>query len=262
MLPHALQRVPHWSAARRRTGGLVLLLDYDGTLAPLVARPEAAAIPRPTRDALDRLRVQPGVAMAIVSGRGLADLRERAALPGILYAGNHGLEIEGEGLRWTHPDARNARPVLDAVAAEIAPILESIDGVWIEDKGLTLTVHFRLADPSAVPRLSSAVENAVSGRDEVRVTAGKRVLEVRPRVAWNKGSAVLFLLERMRPPAGAPVLYLGDDTTDEDAFRALADRGDGAEGIIVADRAVETAAPSFVRTVEEAGELLARLAGE
>lgn len=262
MLPHAFDSVPRWSAAWRRTGRLVLLFDFDGTVAPLVARPDAATIPRSTRVALERLRLRSGVMMAVVSGRGLADVRERAAVAGIVYAGNHGLEMEGDGWRWTHPDAVAARPTLDAVATEITPVVESTDGAWVEDKQLTLTVHFRLADEVAVPRLRDAVQAAVAPRDGVRMIEGKMVLEVRPTVAWDKGRAVLFLLERWRPAAGAPVLYLGDDTTDEDAFRALAEKGGGAEGIIVGTPVDGTAACSFVRDVEEVSELLVRLAAE
>lgn len=262
ILLHAFDSVPRWSAAWRRTGHLVLLLDFDGTLAPLVDRPETAAIPSTVGDSLEMLRRRGGVAMAVVSGRGLADLRERAALPGIVHAGNHGLEMAGDGWRWTHPDAATARPTLDAVADEIAPVVASTDGAWIEDKGLTLTIHFRLADPAAVPRLRAAVEAAVQSHDGVRMTAGRSIVEVRPDVSWGKGSAVLFLLDRMVPPAGTPVLYLGDDTTDEDAFRVLAERGDGAEGIIVADPLRATAARSYLREVEEVGKLLGRLAAQ
>lgn len=261
-LRHALDLVPRWSAARRRTGRLVVLLDFDGTLAPLVPHPSSAAIPPVTRDALERLGACADVSVAMVSGRALADVQERAALPGIVYAGNHGLEIEGEGLRWTHPDARSARPLLDAVALEVAPVVAATDGAWIEDKGLTLTIHYRLAEPVRFPRLREAVAAAVSTRAGVRMTEGSKVLEIRPEIGWDKGRAALFLLEQMRPPVGAPVLYLGDDATDEDAFRALRGWRTEAEGIVVSHdhEATGTAARSFVRSVEEVGALLAALA--
>jgi trehalose 6-phosphate phosphatase len=103
MLPHALERVAEWADAWSRTGRLVLLLDFDGTLAPIVERPELAAMPEATRDGLSRLMARPGVEVAVVSGRGLADVRERAAIPGIAYAGNHGMEIHGPGVDRIHP---------------------------------------------------------------------------------------------------------------------------------------------------------------
>jgi trehalose 6-phosphate phosphatase len=261
MLPHARDRVPAWTEAWRRTGRLVLLLDFDGTLAPIVARPEMAAIPRETRAALERLMDLPGVTAAVVSGRGLADVRERAAIPDIAYAGNHGMEIEGAGLHRIHPEALAARPELEAVAARIGGALAGIDGAFVEDKGLTLSIHYRTAAEADHARVRDSVHAAADGRPELHVTEGKMVLEVRPRVDWNKGRAVIFLLEQMRPPAGTPVLYLGDDRTDEDAFRALESWDAAAEGIIVADPVPDdTAARSRLGEPAEAAELFAALA--
>ncbi len=116
-LPHALERAAEWGGAWRRSGGLVLLLDFDGTLAPIAARPELAAIPERTRAALDRLLGAPGVWAAVVSGWGMADVRERAGIPGIAYAGNHGMEMEGPGLRRVHAAARAWLRSPDEVAA-------------------------------------------------------------------------------------------------------------------------------------------------
>jgi trehalose 6-phosphate phosphatase len=259
-LRHALERVPAWRAAWQESGALVLLLDFDGTLAPIVARPELAEIPAGTRAALAALMEAPGVQVAVVSGRGLADVRERAAIPGIAYAGNHGMEIEGAGLHRIHPEAAAARPVLEAVAAALEPAVSAVPGAFVEDKGLTLSVHFRLADTAREAEVREAVHAAADGRPELRVTEGKKVLEVRPRVEWDKGRAVLFLLEHMRPPEGAPVLYLGDDRTDEDAFRALAGRGSAGEGVLVADPPPgDTAARAYLRTPEEVGALFGAL---
>lgn len=263
MLPYAIDCVPAWKEAWRRTGRLVLLLDFDGTLAPIVPEPGEASMPDATRAALDRLRERPGVEVAVVSGRGLADVRERAAIPGIAYAGNHGMEIEGPGLHRIHPEARAARPHLERVRDELAPFLAAVPGAILEDKDLTLTVHYRKVAAGEVPRVRAAVLRAAGEHPGLHVTEGKMVLEVRPRVAWDKGRAVLFLLEQMRPPAGAPVLYLGDDTTDEDAFRALAERGDPGEGVIVADPVPEsTAARSYLREPHEVAALFAALAEE
>lgn len=261
MLAHALERVGEWAEGWRRSGALVLLLDFDGTLAPIVSHPDMAAMPPSTRAALDRLMARPGVTVAIVSGRGLGDVRGRAGVPGIAYAGNHGMEIEGPGLRRTHPEAVAARPALEAVAAEVGPALAQIPGAFLEDKGLTLSIHFRLANPEREDDVRALVADAAARRDDVKVTEGKKVLEVRPRVEWDKGKAVLFLLEQVRPPQDAPVLYLGDDRTDEDAFRALAGWSDSAEGVLVAEQPPqETAARSRLRDPEEVGKLFEALA--
>ncbi len=257
---HALERVPVWTDAWRASGHLVLLLDFDGTLAPIVDRPEMAAMPRRTRAALDRLMAMGGVTVAVVSGRGLADVRERAAIPGIAYAGNHGMEIEGAGLHRIHPEAAAARPELEEVAAVIEPTLEGIDGAFLEDKGLTLSIHYRMA-PDHAEEVREIVLEAAGGRAGLAVTEGKMVVEVRPRVEWHKGKAVLFLLDQVRPPPDAPVLYLGDDRTDEDAFRALASWSPAAEGILIADAPpAESAATAWLRDPAEVGALFEALA--
>lgn len=259
-MQHALERVPVWTAAWRASGRLILLLDFDGTLAPIVDRPELAAIPDRTRRALERLMAMDGVTVAVVSGRGLADVRERAGVPGIAYAGNHGMEIEGAGLHRIHPQAAAARPELEAVAADIEPALEGIDGAFLEDKGLTLSIHYRLA-PEHAEEVREIVLQAAGGRPGLEVTHGKMVLEVRPRVEWHKGRAVLFLLEQMRPPQDAPVLYLGDDRTDEDAFRALHAWSPAAEGILVAEPpSADSAASWSLRDPAEVGALFQALA--
>lgn len=259
-MQHALERVPVWVDGWRASGRLVLLLDFDGTLAPIVDRPELAAMPERTRRALDRLMAVDGVTVAVVSGRGLADVRERAAIPGIAYAGNHGMEIEGVGLHRIHPEAAAARPELEAVAAIIEPALEGIDGAFLEDKGLTLSIHYRLA-PDHAEEVREIVLEAAGGRRGLAVTEGKMVIEVRPRVEWHKGRAALFLLDQVRPPRDAPVLYLGDDRTDEDAFRALAEWGPAAEGILIAERpAADSAAAAWLRDPAEVGALFEALA--
>jgi trehalose 6-phosphate phosphatase len=256
---HALERVPAWTDAWRASGRLVLLLDFDGTLAPIVDRPELAAMPERTRRALDRLMAMEGVTVAVVSGRGLADVRERAAIPHIAYAGNHGMEIEGAGLHRIHPEAAAARPQLQEVAARIEADLEGIDGAFLEDKGLTLSIHYRLA-PDHAEEVREIVLEAAGGRPGLEVFEGKMIVEVRPRVEWHKGKAVLFLLDQMRPPADTPVLYLGDDRTDEDAFRALESWGPAAEGILIAEHpSPDSAATAWLRDPAEVGALFEAL---
>lgn len=262
-LPHALENVDRWIQQWRAARRLVLLLDFDGTLAPIVARPELAAIPPQTRVPLERLVHCAAVDAAVVSGRGMADARGRAQIPEIAYAGNHGMEIEGPDLRRVHEEAQAARPELQAVMERLRDRLSLVEGALVEDKGLTLTVHFRQVERARVPEVRAAVDDAVAASIGLRTTEGKEVLEIRPRVDWHKGKAVEFLLANLKPAAGVPVLYLGDDTTDEDAFRALADLGrEMAEGVVVADPPPDsTAARSYLRDPEEVGWLLAELAG-
>jgi trehalose 6-phosphate phosphatase len=261
-LPHALECADRWIERWRARNRLVLLLDFDGTLAPIVARPELAAIPAETRLPLERLVRCPAVDAAVVSGRGMGDARRRAQIEGIAYAGNHGMEIEGPGVRQIHAEAEAARPRLQAVRDRVRAATAQVAGALVEDKGLTLSVHYRMVDRERVPEVVAAVEGAVDEQAGLRLTRGKEVLEVRPAVDWDKGRAVEFLLDHLRPQPGVPVLYLGDDTTDEDAFRALRRWGGGeGEGVIVADPVPEdTAARAFVRTPAEVGALLNALA--
>ncbi len=261
MLPHALERVADWADAWRRSGTLVLLLDFDGTLAPIASLPELAAMPDATRHALERLMALPGVTAAVVSGRGLADVRERAAIPRIAYAGTHGMEIQVAGIDHVHTEAAAARPILERALAELTDAIAPIPLSFVEDKGLTLSVHYRMSPRDLLHELHAIVHRVVEPLAGVHLTEGKQVIEVRPNVDWDKGKAVLFLLERMSPPAGAPVLYLGDDRTDEDAFRALLEWSGSGEGILVAEHpSDDSAATSYVREPAEVAEVFSALA--
>jgi trehalose 6-phosphate phosphatase len=261
-LPHALERVSEWGRAWRASGSLVLLLDFDGTLAPIVDRPDGAELPAGTRTSLERLLSEPGIRAAIVSGRGLEDARARAGLEGIAYAGNHGMEIRGPGIEEVHAEAAAARPLLDEVLDRIKTRLAAIPGAIAEDKGLTLSIHYRMVARDRVPEVQAITREAVAAHDNLRITEGKEVLEVRPRVDWHKGRAVEFLLERFAPAPGVPVLYFGDDTTDEDAFRVLLER-EGGEGIRVADgESGTTAARSFARDPADVARILDALGQE
>jgi trehalose 6-phosphate phosphatase len=265
-IPHATERLDEWRRLWRESGLLVLLLDFDGTLAPIVPHASEAAMDLQVRDAVQALMSRDDVRIALVSGRGLADVRERAGLgrERVWYAGNHGMEIEGPDVTRLHEDARAARPELERVARTLEDDLSEIDGAWVEDKNLTLSIHYRQADEAREGDVTAAVERAVGASEVLRTTRGKKVLEVRPKVDWHKGRAADFLLERFSPEPGTPVIYVGDDVTDEDAFRALREWSGGTgEGVYVGEGPPEeTEAMSWVRGTGEVAELLAALAGE
>jgi trehalose 6-phosphate phosphatase len=153
----AFESVPRWMEAWREHGTITILLDFDGTLAPIVERPEIAAITADVRNVIERLAAQPGAEVAIVSGRALEDVRARVAIDGIVYAGNHGMEIEGPGIWRMHPDAAAARPLLERVIESAAPAIASIEGATLEDKGLTLSIHYRRVRRDAVPAVRRIV---------------------------------------------------------------------------------------------------------
>lgn len=243
------------------TGRMLLALDYDGTLVPIAPRPEAAALSAATRSVLARLAARPDTDVAVVSGRALEDVRARVGLEGVYYAGNHGLEIEGPGVQRVHADAAAARPRIEACVAELRRALAGVEGVVLEDKGITLSVHYRLVTSAEeAARVRELTRAACGGREGVRITEGKRVVEVRPDVDWDKGHATRFLVQSLELEAlpRAPVVFIGDDLTDEDAFRALRGRGDGV--LVAAAAPADTAATAIVRAPEEVATLLEALA--
>jgi len=212
---------------------LLLGLDFDGTLAPIASRPELASLSAATRSAVNALLGRHRV--AVISGRGLDDVRDHVGLEGVVYGGCHGMQIEGPGVSFEHEEAARHRPALLAAEAHLRGALEAIDGIVIEAKGLAIAVHRRNVDGALHPRVEEAV--AVALRPGLRHKRGKMVDEVVPDVAWDKGRALLWLRERLG--GELPTLYLGDDVTDEDAFRVL----DGEHmGILVSDAPRPTAA--------------------
>lgn len=200
-----------------------LFLDYDGTLAPIVAHPGDAKIPPATRRVLESIVRRPDFTVSVISGRALDDLRARVGLD-VILAGNHGLEISGGGLEFREPQAQERRSVTHEICEEVRERSRQIEGVEIEDKGLTGSVHFRRMAAADVPRLASLVRAAVSPvGNQFVIRQGNKVFEIVPCVRWNKGLAVRWILERLRecPDGKISKCYIGDDVTDEDAFREL-----------------------------------------
>ncbi len=228
-----------------RLGGSprIIMLDIDGTLSPIAPRPQDASIPLATRRAVAALASRPGVHVAVVSGRGASDARRLVSVGNIWVIGNHGIEVVGpEGETEIAPQAEPFRAAMSQAARKIAAAVTHVAGVVLEDKVWTLSVHFRLADPTVVPRLRASVE-AVAEQHGLRLTTGKGVLELRPPVEHDKGTAVLALARRLGGLVpGTSVIFAGDDETDEDAFRTLRRHTPDAVTIRVADDDTETAA--------------------
>lgn len=260
MPPDAMDRIDVLLAARAEAGSLLLGLDFDGTLAPIVRRPEDADVLPASRAALELLAVRADTHIALVSGRSLADLRRRVVLDRVYYAGNHGLEIEGPGVHRVHEEADSARDALARLGRELNRALASISGAIVEDKGLTLSVHFRLVDdPAEMERVREIVRESARDYSGIRLTDGKKVVEIRPDVDWHKGRAFRFLRATLEERLGrAPAIFIGDDRTDEDAFREL---GDTDCSIIVGDPpAHDSIAQACLRSPEHVAQFLHRLA--
>lgn len=242
-------RVDHALGAREAA----LLLDYDGTLTPIVDHPGQALLDDTVRECLRRLARKWTV--AVISGRERAELADLVGLQGLYYAGSHGFEISGPGgLLMAHPDGRRAEPELRAAAAELERELAGIEGSLVEDKRYAVAVHYRLVADAEVPAVEAAVDEALNNHPGLLRTGGKKVFELRPAQDWHKGRAVLWLLQALGLEISrAMPIYIGDDETDEDAFAALADRG---VGIRVSGQPCETRALLRLASPSAVAELL------
>lgn len=221
-LPDPLERLPE---LRDRLAGrpVAVFSDYDGTLAPIVDDPEEAELPVGTRAALRRLAR--GCPVAILSGRDAGDVRRRVGLVGLHYAGSHGFEILGPGgLRESR--ASGHRPSLDAAERELRAAARELRGVAVERKRFSVALHHRRAPDGAGPEAERLARRVADAHPDLALARGKQVFELRPAVDWDKGRALVRLLDAMDLEADqACPVYLGDDVTDEDAFEVVRGRG-------------------------------------
>lgn len=197
----------------------VLFFDYDGTLSPIVADPDAAALVDGAAEALEILASQCPV--AILSGRDLADIRTRVPIPGIWYAGSHGFELtEPDGTYHRNEKAGAAIGVLERAAAELGECLAEIPGARVEHKRFAVAVHYREVAPEHIGAIVAATHK-FGQQDGLRVTNGRKIVELRPDIDWDKGTTLNWIRARIDPDGSKMPIYIGDDLTDEDAFEAI-----------------------------------------
>lgn len=210
---------------------LFLLLDYDGTLSPIAGSPSLAILSKENKELLERLSKEPSCSLAIISGRSLEDIKNTVGLKGIIYVGNHGLEIEGPKIKFKSQVSPRLKSVIRNIAGDMQKRLSGVNGALIEDKGSTLSIHYRLVDEKDIPafeKILSEVTGSYTLRDKIKVSPGKKVYEIKPPLKWDKGRVVLWLLARQQFISGEKEvfpIYIGDDLTDEDAFKVLKRKG-------------------------------------
>lgn len=228
---------------------IVLLLDFDLTLSPLVMNPKNAVLPQSTRTILEKVsRVVPTV---VITGRTIQDVKKRINIPGIMYLGNHGLEYEIKGV--TKNINIPALPMggLKKIKKELLKLKRKYSGVLVEDKNFTLALHYRLISSKNQPLLLldiRTVENNLK-KYNLRGVLYKRTFEVRPDIKENKGTSSLFAIKKLGNPR--KVIYIGDGKTDEDAFRAL------PNGITIkVGKANRSAAKYYLHNVSEVRKFL------
>jgi trehalose 6-phosphate phosphatase len=240
-----------------------VFLDYDGTLTPIVDRPEDALITDSMRATVRALAQR--CTVCVVSGRDRQVVQELMGVFDLVVAGSHGFDI------WSpqqgtieHSAASGFEELLAGVTAELEQALDPISGAVVEPKRASVAAHYRLASDSGREQVREVVERLLAAHpDELKVTPGKMVYEIQPKLDWDKGRAVLHLLGVLGLEEGVTPIYVGDDITDEDAFEALAGRG---IGVIVADpsdpeeAARPTAADYVLESIEEVEQFLDRLA--
>lgn len=251
-------------ANRIRTARHTLLMfDFDGTLTPIVDTPEMAKLHEESRKLLKSLARCRKFTIAVVSGRAINDLQCKVAVPGIIYAGNHGLEIQGLDLDFVHPITEEVRPLLRILGLVLKKALGAIRGVIVEDKGLSLSVHYRLVDDQEVDQVNDIFESTVGVAavlGKVRTTSGKMVREVRPAVPWDKGKAVKLLMRRYGRggrQSGLLPIYLGDDLSDEDAFKVIESYGGVA--VYVGAENNQSAASYYLKSTGEVDDFIKEL---
>lgn len=216
--PPLLESLDEVGAAIEAASRPAIFLDFDGTLAPIADSPRLAQLPLGTRATLERLARCGGCTLGIISGRSLEDVRRRVGIDGLIYAGNHGLEIRGGGLHFEEPSAVALKTDIGGAVGALSSLLRRVDGVLVEPKGLTASIHYRRVDAGDRDEVERAVRKVVpEDHPDLVVIAGKMVWEIRPRVVWNKGKAIGWIREQLGL-GQALTFYLGDDRTDEDAF--------------------------------------------
>ena len=236
---------------------ILLLLDFDGTLTPVVKRPREAELSPEMEGILKFLAKKKEFEVAIISGRSLSDLKQKIKIRNIIYVGNHGLEIERKGKKFIYPQASKSIPTMKELKKIMKAKLGSIKGTIVEDKRVGLVVHYRMVKNSDVPELKRTVGQVFKPfleKGKIKIGHGKKMLEAKPPIMWDKGKAASMLLDSFKREKPLS-FYLGDDKTDEDAFSAL----DGRGITIFVGKSRRSKAKFFLKNVGEVEIFLKRL---
>ena len=262
-MQHLFQSWKSFSSDIRAASHILLLSDYDGTLTPIVNRPDEAVLPPGVKEKLRALAQKSNFSVGLISGRPLSQVKVLVGIEGIYYAGNHGVEIEGPGLSFIHPAALASQAEIKDLARQFLAKLGSTEGVIVEDKGLSLGIHYRQVkkgDENSVAKIFHQITAPLLQEEKIKVNPGKKIWEVKLPIDWHKGTAVKTIIDEIkRLPKCEQLLtiYLGDDVTDEDAFRII-HRPEGWS-IFVGQENPSSKAGYFLSSTSEVMVFLSRL---
>jgi len=201
---------------------VLLFLDYDGTLVPICRKPSLAKLSLEEKKILRSLSRLPWLSVGIISGRSLKEIRKLVGIKDLFYAGNHGFEILFLERIWVHPNLKSFESTLKRVTCELKRSLKGINGILVEDKKVTVSVHYRNLTEKSPGSILKIVSKVLEPYPEIfTITRGKKVYEVRPHINWDKGKAVVKISQLLGFKSRPLKIYIGDDQTDEDAFRVL-----------------------------------------
>lgn len=247
------------SEIRKQIGAkqLAVFLDYDGTLTPIVDTPEKAVLSEEMRNTVRNLAKL--CTVAVISGRDLRDVQKLVNIDEIVYAGSHGFDIAGpRGRHMEYQQGTDFLETLDVVERELRERLDSISGTLVERKKFSIAVHYRLTEENKLDLLKQIVDDILAKHPELRMSPGKKVYDLQPDIDWHKGKALLWLLEALNlKNTDLLSIYIGDDVTDEDAFKVLKDDG---IGIVVTDSPRPTEARYQLADPAEVKEFLEEIA--
>jgi trehalose-phosphatase len=202
---------------------IILFLDYDGTVTPIKKRPYLAVLSPNTKELLMNLRKCEDLSLFIITGRENNDIKEIIGIKDINIISNHGLQFNYHNKLWVHPETKHYTSTIKKVSSLINDILPRFPNTFIEDKKLSFTVHFRNTDKNSVPELKKTIVDVMQPyQEKLKILKGKKIIEIRPNIEWDKGRAVLKMLNILKLKEKKYIcVYIGDDRTDENAFKVL-----------------------------------------
>lgn len=245
--PSALNQ---WQEIKEKLQGKrpLFFLDYDGTLSPITSHPKDARLSKHMKEVLEEISRR--FFTAVISGRALADIKELLGDMPLYISGSHGFVIETDaGDVFRLPEAASYRKDLEAAYLMLKEKLSSLRGAVLENKDFSVAIHDRMVEESLKKVVHTCVMETAALFPRLRMNTGKCLFELKPALNWDKGRAVQWILDRIsfRPAEECPIV-IGDDVTDEDAFRAVRENG---ISLFVMGEKKETDADYILQNTEE-----------